>query len=164
MVYNFSEHSSVINTYMAEIRDVSIQKDAMRFRFNMERIAEIIGYELSKNMKFVSKEVTTPLGVSKEQELEEQPVLITILRAGLAMHQGLVRTFDRAESAFVSAYRKHTTPEDFEIFVEYLAAPSLDNRIWVISDPMLASGNSMVAVYQCFPSDVMSVIVPIMPL
>ncbi len=117
MVYNFSEHSSVINTYMAEIRDVSIQKDAMRFRFNMERIAEIIGYELSKNMKFVTKEVTTPLGVSKEQELEEQPVLITILRAGLAMHQGLVRTFDRAESAFVSAYRKHTNPEDIEIYV-----------------------------------------------
>ena len=146
MVYNFSEHSSVINTYMAEIRDVSIQKDAMRFRFNMERIAEIIGYELSKNMKFVSKEVTTPLGVSVEKVLEEQPVLITILRAGLAMHQGLVRTFDRAESAFVSAYRKHTSPEDFEIYVEYLAAPNLDNRIWVISDPMLASGNSMVAV------------------
>lgn len=152
MVYNFSEHSSIISTYMAEIRDISIQKDPMRFRLNMERIAEVMGYEISKKMTYVSKEVVTPLGVANEKVLEEQPVLITILRAGLAMHQGLVRTFDRAESAFVSAYRKHTTPEDFEIFVEYLAAPSLDNRIWVISDPMLASGNSMVAVLNALKS------------
>ena len=130
------------------MRDVDIQKDAMRFRRNLERLAEIMGYELSKELEFVSKEVITPLGISKTKLLKEQPVLATILRAGLGMHQGLLNYFDRAESAFVSAYRKHTTEEDFEIFVEYMAAPSIDNKVLIISDPMLASGSSMVMVYK----------------
>lgn len=147
MVYNFSDHASILGSYIAEIRDEQVQKDALRFRLNMERIAEIMGYELSKNLAYYSREIITPLGISSCKVLLEQPVLITILRAGLAMHQGLMRTFDQADSAFISAYRKHSSPKDFEIFVEYLAAPPLDNKIWIISDPMLATGNSMLAVY-----------------
>ena len=148
MVFNLSNTNSVFNSFIAEIRDEEIQKDPVRFRFNMERIAEIIGYELSKKMNYQSLEVQTPLGTSSESVPTDNPVLATILRAGLAMHNGLLRMFDRSESAFISAYRKHTTPEDFEIFVEYLAAPNLDGRVWIISDPMLATGNSMVTVYK----------------
>ena len=132
---------------MAELRDIEIQRDPVRFRLNMERIAEIMGYEISKSFPYKNISVATPLGVSNDRVLDEQPVLITILRAGLAMHSGLMRCFDRAESAFVSAYRKHLTPEEFEIYVEYLAAPNLDGRIWIISDPMLATGNSMNSVF-----------------
>lgn len=148
MVVNLSQHHSVFNNFLAEIRDENIQKDPLRFRYNMERIAEILGYELSKKMSFELKEVQTPLGIAEEQILSETPVLATILRAGLAMHNGLLRMFDRADSAFISAFRKHTTPEEFEIYVEYLAAPVLDGRTWIISDPMLATGNSMVTVYK----------------
>ena len=147
MRYNLSEVSSIANHYISEIRDIEIQKDPMRFRSNLERIASILGYEASKNMSYITHEVETPLGSSKEKRLAEDPVLITILRAGLAMHNGLMKTFDRCESAFVSAYRSHTSEENFTIEVEYLAAPNLDDRIWLISDPMLATGNSMVEVY-----------------
>lgn len=148
MVVNLSNTNSVFNKFIAEIRDEEIQKDPIRFRTNMERIAEILGYELSKKMNFKSVDVQTPLGVSSENIPSDNPVLATILRAGLAMHNGLLRMFDRSESAFISAYRKHTTPEDFEIFVEYLAAPNLDGRVWIISDPMLATGSSMVTVFK----------------
>lgn len=147
MVRNLSEQASILGQYMAEIRDVNIQNDPIRFRTNLERIAEIMGYEISKSMSYHEIEVESPLGVSREFKLTDEPVLITILRAGLAMHNGLLRTFDRCDSAFVSAYREHTTPEEFEIHVEYLAAPNLDDRVWVISDPMLATGRSMVNVY-----------------
>lgn len=147
MVHNLSEANSLIGNYMAEMRSVDIQHDAVRFRLNMERIAEIMGYEISKSLPYHTINVETPLGISKDTVLAEQPILITILRAGLAMHTGLMRCYDRAESAFVSAYRKHLTPEEFEIYVEYLAAPNLDGRIWIISDPMLATGNSMNTVY-----------------
>lgn len=148
MVVNLSNTNSVFNKFIAEIRDEEIQKDPVRFRLNMERIAEILGYELSKKMTFKSVEVQTPLGISTENLPSDNPVLATILRAGLAMHNGLLRIFDRSDSAFISAYRKHTTPEDFEIFVEYLAAPNLNGRTWIISDPMLATGSSMVTVYK----------------
>ena len=147
MRYNLSDVSSIANHYISEIRDIEIQKDPMRFRSNLERIASILGYEASKNMSYITHEVETPLGISKENRLAENPVLITIPRAGLAMHNGLMKTFDRCESAFVSAYRSHTSEENFTIEVEYLAAPNLDDRIWLISDPMLATGNSMVEVY-----------------
>lgn len=147
MIHNLSSSPSLLTHFLSEIRDVNIQKDPMRFRQNMERMAEIIAYEISKSMRFETKETVTPLGVASDQVFVEQPVLITILRAGLAMHSGLLRYFDRAESAFVSAYRKHSSPEDFEIYVEYLAAPDLNNRVWIISDPMLATGNSMNAVF-----------------
>jgi uracil phosphoribosyltransferase len=148
MVVNLSQQHSIFNNFIAEIRDEQIQKDPMRFRFNMERIAEILGYELSKKMNTKSVAVQTPLGISDETVISDEPVLATILRAGLAMHNGLLRVFDRSDSAFISAYRKHTTPEEFEIYVEYLASPQLDGRTWIISDPMLATGSSMVTVYK----------------
>lgn len=148
MLYNLSDEPSIVSHYLSEIRDVKIQKDPMRFRVNLERIASVLGYEASKKMKYVNYDVQTPLGVSNEFKMKDDPVLITILRAGLAMHNGLLKVFDRCESAFVSAYRSHTSKEDFSIEVEYLAAPNLDGRTWVISDPMLASGNSMVEVYK----------------
>lgn len=148
MVRNLSEKPSIFSHYIAEIRDENIQKDAMRFRKNMERIAEILGYELSKNLSFRSVEVQTPLGISSEFNLVDKPILATILRAGLSMHNGLLNVFDSCESAFISAYRKHITPEEFDIYVEYMAAPQLNNKIWIISDPMLATGNSMVTVYK----------------
>jgi uracil phosphoribosyltransferase len=148
MVVNLSQQHSIFNNFIAEIRDEQIQKDPMRFRFNMERIAEILGYELSKKMATKTLAVQTPLGISDETVISDEPVLATILRAGLAMHNGLLRVFDRSDSAFVSAFRKHTTPEEFEIYVEYLASPQLDGRTWIISDPMLATGSSMVTVYK----------------
>lgn len=148
MIHDNSLQSSVFNRFVSEIRDVEIQKDPMRFRMNMERIAEILGYELSKKLTASRIVTQTPLGISETLVPNETPVLATILRAGLSMHNGLLRMFDRADSAFISAYRKHTTAEDFDIHVEYLAAPNLDGRIWIISDPMLATGSSMIAVYK----------------
>lgn len=148
MIHNLSQTNSVFSSFISELRNVEIQKDPMRFRRNLERVAEILGYELSKKLTFKEVEVTTPLGIANMHLLDEQPVLATILRAGLGMHQGLLNYFDRAESAFVSAYRKHSTAEDFEIYVEYMAAPKIDNKVLIISDPMLATGSSMHLVYK----------------
>ena len=148
MIHNLSNTLSIFQTFLAEIRDVDIQKDPMRFRRNLERISEVLGYELSKQLPYENRLVTTPLGETEIPVLKSQPVLATILRAGLGMHQGLLNYFDRAESAFISAYRKHSTAEDFEIYVEYLASPKIDSRVLVISDPMLATGSSMVTVYK----------------
>jgi uracil phosphoribosyltransferase len=148
MVHNISSQASVLNTFLAQIRSIEIQKDPLRFRRNMERIAEILGYEVSKRLVYHETEVVTPLGKAKIDLPKENPLLATILRAGLSMHQGLLNYFDQSESAFISAYRKHSTAEDFEIYVEYMAAPNLDNKTWIISDPMLATGSSMVTVYQ----------------
>jgi len=148
MIHNLSSSNSIFGTFLAELRDVSVQKDSMRFRRNLERMAEIMAYEISKNLEFSEETVTTPLGEAKAVFLRKQPVLATILRAGLPMHQGLLNYFDKGESAFISAYRKHTTAEDFDIHVEYLAAPTLDNKTLIISDPMLATGSSMVMVYK----------------
>jgi len=148
MVHNISEQASILNVFLSEIRSIEIQKDPLRFRRNMERIAEILGYEVSKHFIYTESEVKTPLGKAIIDLPKEKPLLATILRAGLSMHQGLLNYFDGSESAFISAYRKHTTAEDFEIFVEYMAAPNLDNKTWIISDPMLATGSSMVTVYK----------------
>jgi uracil phosphoribosyltransferase len=148
MVHHIGQQSSILGQYMAEIRAVGIQEDRLRFRHNLSRIAEILSYELSKTLPSVQHEVQTPLGLATVPALQEQPVLFTILRAGLAMHDGVLRTFDHADSAYISAYRKHSSPEDFEIEVEYLSIPDIDHKIWIISDPMLATGSSMVAVYQ----------------
>jgi uracil phosphoribosyltransferase len=148
MIHDFSKTNSIFNNFMSEIRDALIQKDSMRYRRNMERVAEIMAYELSKKLDYSTIAVTTPLGEANMQTIKEQPVLATILRAGLAMHQGLLNYFDKADSAFVSAYRKHTTHEEFDVHVEYLAAPQLDNRTLIISDPMLATGKSMALVYK----------------
>ena len=148
MVHDFSNTHSIFSTFLGELRDKEIQKDSMRFRRNLERISEIMGYELSKKLEFEIKDIETPLGVAPTATLKEQPVIATILRAGLGMHMGLLNYFDKAESSFVSAYRKHTTAEDFEIYVEYMASPKIDNKVLIINDPMLASGSSMVLVYK----------------
>lgn len=148
MVHHIGLQSSVFGQYLSEIRAIGIQEDRLRFRQNLARIAEILSYEMSKTLPSVQKEVQTPLGIAQVALPAQQPVLFTILRAGLAMHEGVMRTFDHADSAYISAYRKHSSPEDFEIEVEYMAIPEIDHKIWVISDPMLATGSSMVAVYQ----------------
>jgi uracil phosphoribosyltransferase len=148
MVHNLSNTHSLFTVFLGEIRDAIIQKDPLRFRRNMERMAEIMAYEISKQLEFTEASITTPLGIAETHTLKEQPVLATILRAGLAMHQGLLNYFDRSESAFISAYRKHSSLEEFDIQVEYLASPKLDERIVIISDPMLATGSSMVMVYK----------------
>jgi uracil phosphoribosyltransferase len=139
---------SVFNQYLAEIRDISIQKDPLRFRENLYRLGELFAYEISKELKYALEDVTTPLGVAKVPMLEKQPVLATILRAGLAMHNGLLKILDRAENCFISAYRKYTDNGGFEIEFEYMASPSLDDKVVILSDPMLASGKSMEIGYE----------------
>ena len=148
MVHNLSDQNSVFNHFMAEIRDVNVQKDSMRFRRNMERIGEVLGYELSKTLNYSNLEVSTPLGIAKTSLLESQPVVSSILRAGLPLHQGLLNVFDKAENSFISAYRKYHKSGDFEIHVDYLASPNLDGKTLILADPMLATGSSMVMVYR----------------
>lgn len=146
-LHYISEQNSILNHFLAQIRDVSVQKDSMRFRKNIERIGEIMAYELSKTLPFVNIEVQTPLGVKKTTALEDHVVLCSILRAGLALHTGFMNIFDNAENGFVSAYRHHPNNDDyFDILVEYQAAPSFENKTLILIDPMLATGQSIVAV------------------
>lgn len=144
MVHNLSKEYSLLSEYISEIRDVSVQNDRMRFRRNMERIGEICALEVSKKLAWEEKDITTPMGIAKCKVLKEQPVLATILRAGLALHHGLLSYFDKGDNAFVSAYRKHSKDGSFEIKIEYLSSPSIEDRILIVSDPMLATGASMV--------------------
>ena len=144
MIINLSEQHSLVSNWVSELRNVEIQNDRMRFRRNLERIAEVIGYEISKKMPWQEKEITTPLGTSRSMVLLEQPVLATILRAGLAMHNGLLSFFDKADNAFISAYRKHKPDGSFDIRLEYMSCPDIENRIVIISDPMVATGASLV--------------------
>jgi uracil phosphoribosyltransferase len=139
---------SVFDQYLAEIRDISIQKDPLRFRENLYRLGELFAYEISKELKYSIADVTTPLGIAKVPMLEKQPVLATILRAGLPMHNGLLKILDRAENCFISAYRKYTDEGCFEIEFEYMASPSLNDKVVILSDPMLASGKSMEIGYE----------------
>jgi uracil phosphoribosyltransferase len=149
MVVRMDSGNSVMNQFLAELRDENVQKDPLRFRRNMERIGEVMAYEMSRTFEYAQQEVTSPLGVAHMSLPKDQPVLATILRAGLPLHQGLLNYFDRADSAFISAYRKHRKGEDgFDIEVEYLSSPSIDDRVLVISDPMLATGRSMALVYK----------------
>ncbi|MDX9749527.1 MAG: uracil phosphoribosyltransferase [Flavobacteriales bacterium] len=149
MVTELVDRPSVANHFIAELRDVAVQQDPMRFRRNLERIGEVIALELSRTLEYVPTEVPSPLGTAHTELLMEQPVLATILRAGLPMHQGMLNYFDRADNAFVSAYRKHRKGEDaFDIEVEYLSSPSLEDRVVILCDPMLATGRSMVLVYK----------------
>lgn len=148
MVINLSAAHSLLNTWVAELRHTEIQSDRMRFRRNLERIGEVIAYEISKEMEWEEKEVPTPLGVSVCKLLKEQPVLATVLRAGVPLHQGLLNYFDKADNAFISAYRKHHRDGSFEISIEYVSCPDIDNRILIISDPMLATGASLVKAIQ----------------
>jgi uracil phosphoribosyltransferase len=147
-IINLGKSNSIFSQYIAEIRDVEIQKDSMRFRRNCERMGEIFAYEISKRLDYVDSEVTTPLGSTNINLLFEQPVLSTILRAGLPLHQGFLNYFDKAENAFISAYRKHHKNGSFDIELEYLASPDLDNKTIILSDPMLASGSSIVVTYK----------------
>ena len=144
MVHNFSKQHSLVSNWVSELRNVDVQNDRMRFRRNLERIAEVIGYEISKVLETEEKEITTPMGTATCKVMKEQPVLATILRAGLAMHNGLLSYFDHADNAFLSAYRKHHSDGSFEISMEYMSCPELDGRIVIISDPMLATGASLV--------------------
>jgi uracil phosphoribosyltransferase len=147
-IFDLSKSQSIFNHFISEIRDVDIQKDPMRFRRNLERIGEIIGYEISKKLNYSNKEITTPLGVSEMNLISDKIVIASILRAGLPMHNGLLNYFDRAENCFISAYRKHTDEDNFIVEVEYLASPKIDDKILIISDPMLATGRSMVLCYE----------------
>ena len=148
-IHNLSETPSILNSFMTELRDKTIQKDSMRFRRNIERIGEIMGYELSKSLQFNAHTIETPLGNSETLLHKKDIVLCSILRAGVPLHNGLLNYFDAAENAFISAYRQHKqNPESFEIVVEYLACPSLEGKTLILADPMLATGQSMVATFE----------------
>lgn len=144
MVHNLGATNSVFNQFIAELRDIEIQQDRMRFRRNLERVGEIFAYEISKSFPYEEKEVVTPLGSASMQLLREQPVIATILRAGLPLHQGLLNYFDQADNAFVTAYRKYNKSEAFDIRVEYISSPDITGKILILSDPMLATGASIV--------------------
>ena len=142
-VINVSENNSILNTFVAQMRDKIIQKDSMRFRRNLERMGEIFAYEISKTLDYSTKQVTTPLGIANIPTYDDQMVISTILRAGLPLHQGILNYFDDAQNAFVAAYRKYDKGEDFHINVEYASTPSLDGKILILADTMLATGASL---------------------
>jgi len=147
-IINFAETNSILNQYVAEIRDLQIQGDRLRFRRNVERIGEVMAYEVSKTFAYSPKQVQTPLGVASIQTPDSELVISTILRAGLPFHQGFLNFFDRAENAFVSAYRKYKDTLKFDIHIEYIASPRIDGKTLIIVDPMLATGSSMELSYQ----------------
>lgn len=142
-IFNLSKQNSIANQYLAELRDVDIQIDPMRFRKNLERIGEILAYEISKMLIYDKKTVETPLGEAEVMLPVQQPVLATIMRAGLPMHQGMLNIFDRAGNAFLSAYRRHHKDGSFEISLDYVSCPPLLDSVLIICDPMLATGASM---------------------
>lgn len=144
MTRNLSETHSLVSNWISEIRDIHIQTDRLRFRRNLERIAEVCAYEISKHLTGVERDVQTPMGTARCRVLGQQPILGTILRAGLTMHQGLLNYFDKADNAFLSAYRKHYPDGSFEISLEYLSCADLNHRVLILSDPMLATGASLV--------------------
>jgi uracil phosphoribosyltransferase len=144
IIHNFGSSNSVLNQFISELRDVTIQQDSMRFRKNIERIGEVLGYELSKTLSYDDHEITTPLGQKTIGLTSDQIVLCSVLRAGLPLHQGLLNYFDSAENAFISAYRHHRDDQDaFEVIVKYLAAPKLTGKTLVLTDPMLATGKTL---------------------
>ncbi|MCU7693427.1 uracil phosphoribosyltransferase [Haoranjiania flava] len=143
MVINLSDKHSLVSNWVSELRSINVQSDRLRFRKNLERVAEVIAYEISKTLPYVEEEIETPLGTHNSKVLKEQPVIATILRAGLAMHQGLLNFFDKADNSFISAYRKHHKDGTFEIALEYVTSPDINGRILIVSDPMLATGASL---------------------
>jgi uracil phosphoribosyltransferase len=148
MVHILSEQNSIFNQFVAELRDVTIQNDSMRFRRNLERMGEIMGYEISKTLAYQTKETTTPLGIAEPSHLIEQTVIATILRAGLPMHLGVLNYFDRAENAFISAYRRHHKDNTFDIHVEYVSSPNINDKVVILCDPMIATGGSIVLAFK----------------
>ncbi len=148
-IHHVSKRPSILNKFLAEIRDKEVQQDSLRFRTNIERMGEIISYELSKTMDYTQVKIETPLGIKEMEVLKDRVVLASILRAGLPLHMGVLRIFDNAENAFISAYRKHIkNSDDFEIQIDYIASPSIEGKVLVLVDPMLATGKSLVGVYK----------------
>lgn len=147
-IINFAEKNTLVNRFMSELRDVNIQQDRIRFRRNLERIGEIMAYEISHTLTYTEQSVKTPLGITKINLSEQPVVLATILRAGLAFHQGFLNYMDNAENAFVSAYRQYSDETHFDIHVEYIASPSIENKVLILADPMLATGSSMELCYK----------------
>lgn len=148
MIQELGKENTLLNQFIAEMRDVEVQGDQMRFRKNLERTGEICAYEISKKLEWIKKEVTTPLGTSEVSVLKQQPVIASILRAGLPFHQGMLNFFDKAENAFISAYRKHRKDGTFDVQVEYMSCPDLTDKILILCDPMLATGASIELVYK----------------
>ena len=148
MIYVLDKQNSILGNFIKEIRSVEIQNDPLRFRKNIERIAQVMCYEISKTLNFTSEEVQTPLGVSPTNVVADKIVVASILRAGLAMHNGVLEFFDRAENCFVSAYRKYIDETNFDVHIEYIAAPSLDGKTVILCDPLLATGSSMELAYK----------------
>ena len=148
-IHNLSKQNSILNTFVSEIRDKKIQKDKLRFRRNIERIGEIMAYELSKVLSYASEVIETPLGTCEIDLFKNDIVICSVLRAGIPLHNGLLNYFDASENAFISAYRHHkNNSEDFEIIVEYLACPNLENKTLILADPMLATGKSLVTTFE----------------
>lgn len=148
-MFILTSNNSIANHFIAELRDVKIQQDSMRFRKNLERLGEVLAYEISKTLPYQSTEIQTPLAIATSNLLSNQPVLVTILRAGLPFHQGFVNVFDKAENAFIGAYRgKHGSDESFEVEMDYLASPDLTDKTIILIDPMLATGKSLLKSYQ----------------
>lgn len=146
-IHNFSSTNTVYNNFLSELRDLNIQKDRMRFKRNLERCGEISAYEISKELNFESKEVVSPLGNSIMNLVADKPIIATILRAGLPLHNGVLNVFDKSDNCFISAYRKHGTKE-LEVEIEYLSSPSLQDKTIILTDPMIASGKSMYLAYK----------------
>lgn len=148
-MFILTSKNSIANHFIAELRDVKIQQDSMRFRKNLERLGEVLAYEVSKTLSYESAEVQSPLAISKTELLLNQPVLVTILRASLPFHQGFINVFDKAENAFIGAYRgKHLADESFDVEMDYLASPDLTDKTIILIDPMLATGKSLLKSYQ----------------
>lgn len=147
-IVDFSKSNSIVNKFIAELRDVNIQNDRLRFRSNIQRIGEVMAYEISRDLHYEEQDVTTPLGIAEVNVPSDQIVVGTILRAGLPLHQGVLNFFDDAENAFVSAYRKYDSDYNFDIHIEYIASPSLDDKVLILADPMLATGGSMELAYE----------------
>ena len=148
-----SDKHSLVSNWVSELRNVNIQNDRMRFRRNLERIGEIISYEISKQIPYVTKEIETPLGTHFSKLIKDQPVVASIMRAGIPMHNGVLNYFDQADNAFISAFRKHHKDGSFEIKLEYLSCPPLENRILIVADPMIATGASLVASIQALKEE-----------
>lgn len=146
MAFVLTQENNIASHFIAELRNIDVQQDRMRFRRNLERLGEIFAYEISKSLAYEALQIATPLGETECNFLTQQPVLATIIRAGLPLHQGLLNFFDQADSAFIAAYRKTKKSGSFEIHQEYITSPNLDNQVVIISDPMIATGRSMVLV------------------
>jgi uracil phosphoribosyltransferase len=148
MIHNLGTNNSIFNQFLSEIRDQEIQQDRMRFRRNMERLGEIFAYEISKKLDYAPTEITSPLGLAEMNILKEYPVVATILRAGLPLHQGFLNYFDRSDNAFISAYRRHHKNGRFDIELEYLSCPNISDKVLILTDPMLATGASLELTYK----------------